>query len=135
MPRDAIAEALWWAVSASALPAACVALGLCEGDSVEAMNSKRKCVRSRITTFKGQDLLTLAHRVVEAYGAADLTDYVSELTTHADHRITDLIRRAVLAELVSAGELLGDLQRAGYLPCADYASDTRGVTTAASIRN
>jgi len=30
--RDAIAEALWGAVSAPALPAACVALGLREGD-------------------------------------------------------------------------------------------------------
>lgn len=107
--RDAIAEALWGAVSAPALPAACVTLGLRDGDSAEAMNSKRKYVRSRITTFKGPELLALAHRVVEEYGAADLADYVSELTTHADHRITDLTRRAVLAELVSAGELFGDL--------------------------
>ena len=107
--RDAIAEALWGAVSAPALPAACVALGLRDGDSAEAMNSKRKYVRSRITIFKGPELFALAQRVVEEFGAADLADYVSELTTHADHRITDLTRRAVLAELVSAGELFGNL--------------------------
>lgn len=89
--------------------AACVALGLREGDSAEAMNSKRKYVRSRITTFKGPELLALAHRVVEEYGVADLADYVSELTTHAEHPLTDLTRRAMLAELVSAGELFGDL--------------------------
>ncbi|MCU7369992.1 hypothetical protein PEC18_03690 [Paucibacter sp. O1-1] len=92
--RDAIAEALWGAVSAPALPAACLVLGLRDGDPAEAMNSKRKYVRSRITTFKGPDLLALAQRVVDEYGAADLADYISELTTHADHRITDLTRRA-----------------------------------------
>lgn len=107
--RDAIAEALWGAVSAPALPAACLALGLRDGDSAEAMSSKRKYVRSRITTFKGPELLALAQRVVGEYDAADLADYLSELTTHADHRITDLTRRAVLAELVSVGELFGDL--------------------------
>jgi hypothetical protein len=36
--RDAIAEALWGAVSAPSLPAACVALGLRDGDSSEAMH-------------------------------------------------------------------------------------------------
>lgn len=96
-------------MSAPALPAACVALGLRDGDSAEAMGSKRKYVRSRITTFKGPELLALAQRVVGEYGAADLADYLSELTTHADHRITDLTRRAVLAELVSVEELFGDL--------------------------
>lgn len=107
--RDAIAEALWGAVSAPALPAACVALGLRDGESTEAMSSKRKYVRSRIITFKGPELLAMAQRVVEEYGTADLADFLCELTTHADHRITDLTRRAVLAELVSAGELFGDL--------------------------
>jgi hypothetical protein len=107
--RDAIAEALWRAVSAPSLPAACVALGLRDGDSTEAMHSKRKYVRNRITTFKGPELLALAQRVTEEYGAPDLADFVSELTTHADHRVTDLTRRAVLTELNSAGDLFGDL--------------------------
>lgn len=107
--RDAIAEALWEAVSAPSLPEACVALGLRDGDSTEAMHSKRKYVRSRITTFKGPELLALAQRVIEEYDVPDLVDFVSELTTHADHRVTDLTRRSVLAELNSAGELFGDL--------------------------
>lgn len=107
--RDAIAEALWGAVSAPSLPAACVALGLRDGDSTEAMHSKRKYVRTRITTFKGPELLALAQRVIEEYEVPDLTDFVSELTTHAHHRVTDLTRRAVLTELNSARELFGDL--------------------------
>lgn len=107
--RDAIAEALWRAVSATTLPAACVALGLREGDLAEAMTSKRSYVRSRITTFNGPELMALAHRVIEEYGAVDLADYVSELAIQAGHRITDLTRRAVLAELDSAGELFGNL--------------------------
>lgn len=107
--RDAIAEALWGSVSAPSLPAACVALGLRDGDSTEAMHSKRKYVRGRITIFKGPELLALAQRVIEEYDVPDLADFVSELTTHADHRVTDLTRRAVLTELNSAGELFGDL--------------------------
>ena len=107
--RDAIAEALWGAVSAPALPAACVALGLQDGNSSEAMESKRKYVRSRITSFKGPELLVLAQRVIEEYNVPDLADFVSELTTHAAHRITDLTRRSILAELNSVGDLFGDL--------------------------
>ncbi|AXW10015.1 hypothetical protein CJO90_05770 [Ralstonia solanacearum] len=107
--RDAIAEALWGAVSAPTLPAACVALGLKDGDSTEAMHSKRKYVRNRITTLRGPELLALAHRVIEEYDVPDLGDFVSELTTHADQRVTDLTRRAILTELDSAGELFGDL--------------------------
>ncbi|MBR8360578.1 hypothetical protein KDW10_24960 [Burkholderia vietnamiensis] len=107
--RDAIAEALWGAVSAPSLPAACVALGLRDGDSTEAMQSKRKYVRSRITTFKGPELLALARRVIEEFDVPDLADFVSELTTHADHRVTDLTRRAVLTELNSVGDIFGDL--------------------------
>jgi hypothetical protein len=63
--RDAIAEALWGAVSAPSLPAACVALGLRDGNWAEAMHSKRKYVRSRITTLKSPELLALAQRVIE----------------------------------------------------------------------
>lgn len=107
--RDAIAEALWGAVSAPSLPAACVALGLRDGDSSEAMHSKRKYVRSRINNLKSPELLALAQRVIEEYGVPDLADFISELTTHADHRVTDLTRRAVLTELDSAGELFGEL--------------------------
>jgi hypothetical protein len=107
--REAIADALWSAVSAPSLPAACVALGLRDGDSSEAMNSKRKYVRTRITAFTGADLMALAHRVIEDYNVPDLADFVSELTTHAQHRVTDLTRRAVLTELNSVGELFGDL--------------------------
>lgn len=107
--RDAIAEALWGAVSAPALPAACVSLGLQDGDVAEAMSSKRKYVRNRVTAMKGQELLALAQRVIEEFDAPDLEDFVSELTTHADHRVTDLTRRAVLAELDGTIPLFGDL--------------------------
>lgn len=107
--REAIADALWGAVSASSLPTVCVALGLRGGDSSEAMNSKRKYVRTRITTFTGPELITLAQRVIEEYNVPDLADFVSELTTHAQHRVTDLTRRTVLTELNLVGELFGDL--------------------------
>ena len=107
--RDTIAEALWGAVSAPALPAACIGLGLGSGDEAEAMYSKRKYVRARITTLKGTDLLELAQRVIEEYDVPDLKDYISEITTHSNSRITDLTRRAILTELDEVGALFGDL--------------------------
>lgn len=106
--REAIADALWSAVSAPSLPMVCVAFGLRDGDSTEAMNSKRKYVRTRIMSFKGPELLALAQRVIEEYNVPHLVDFISELTTHAQHRVTDLTRRALLTELNSVGNLFGD---------------------------
>jgi len=106
--RDAIANALW-GLNANDLPGACTALGLREGDRNEAMGSKRRYVRSRIASFKGPELMALAQRVIEEHGAPDLADFIAEITTHADHRVTDLTRRAVLNVLDTAGELFGDL--------------------------
>ncbi len=108
--RDAIAEALHGAVKAYALPEVCAALGLQEGDAAEAMHSKRKYVRGRIATFKAPELLALAQRITQEYDVPQLADLLSELTTHAEHRITDLTRRAVLTELNTLDELFGELQ-------------------------
>lgn len=86
-----------------------LALGLREGDPAEAVRSKRTYVRSRIAAFTGEQLLELAQRVIDEYGAPKLSDFVSELTTHAEHRVTDLTRRAVLSVVNDVGDLFGDL--------------------------
>ena len=107
--RDAIEEALWSAVSAYDLPAVCVRLGLSDGTSGEAMGSKRKYVRARITTFKGAELMALAQAILEEFEVSSLRDFLSELTTHAEHRITDLTRRSVLDAFDSLEDLFGKL--------------------------
>lgn len=107
--RDAIAEAMWKALSAPNLPAACSRLGLRDGDSSEAMGSKRKYVRSRIMGHSAQQLLALAQSIIVEYDVPELEDFVSELTTPKEHRVTDLTRRAILTTLNDAGELFGDI--------------------------
>lgn len=107
--RDAIADALWGAVGAGELPATCVRLGLHEGTTEEAFKSKRKYVRARLVNHKGPELLALSKALLEEYEAPSLEDFISELTTHAENRVTDLTRRAVLTATNEVGNLFGDL--------------------------
>ena len=63
---DAIAEALY-PVSAYKLPDVCRSFGLADGDSDEAMGSKRSYVRHRISDWTLDQLLRLGNAVVEQH--------------------------------------------------------------------
>ena len=104
--RTAITEALY-PISANHLPAACERLGLFAGDVEEAFSSKRKFVSKRLADYKSDQLLVLAQDVVTEYGAPELADFLSELTTHREHRLTDFTRLAVLKAFDGAGALFG----------------------------
>ena len=107
--RDHIAEALAAHVKAYNIPKFCKELGLEPGDSDEAHRSKRLYVKSRLSTFKRQDLLRIAVDVLKEIDDAALADTVSEMTIHAEHRITDITRRDVLKILNDLGTLFGDV--------------------------
>jgi hypothetical protein len=102
--RDVIADALW-EVNANDLPAACERLGLRAGDVAEAFKSKRKYVRLRIAKQQGDELLALARQILVEFDRPALADFLSEITTHAKHRVTDLTRRAVLSTRRSGAAL------------------------------
>ena len=106
--RDAIAEGLWAQVSSPDLPGVCLRLGLPDGTREEAHSSKRKYVRVRIAAKTGAELLDLARAVLQDFAIPDLADLVGEMTTHAEHRVSELTRRTVLKALDSCGALFGD---------------------------
>ena len=106
--RTAIADTLWNTVSANDLPAVCTRLGLRHGEVDEAFRSKRAYVRRRLAEFSEDVLLKVADAVTAEYEAPDLDDYLSQLTSDAQHRISDLTRRAALTALDDIGPLFGD---------------------------
>jgi hypothetical protein len=68
--RNAIAEALWFHVSANELAGVCESFGLApqstdEGD--DPMYSKRKYVRRRLLAVTRDDLLELARKIHEEF--------------------------------------------------------------------
>ncbi|CAB3769712.1 hypothetical protein GQ57_27165 [Burkholderia sp. MSh2] len=105
--RNAIADGLW-TLSANDVPSTCTRLGLAEGTIEEAFRSKRQYVRSRIVSMSESELLALARAIIREYDIPALSDFVSELTTHAEFRITDLTRRTILEALDSVDELFGN---------------------------
>lgn len=54
-------------------------------------------------------MLALARQILVEVDRPALADFLSEITTHAQHRITDLTRRAVLSTLDEVVPLFGDL--------------------------
>lgn len=127
IPLDTLREHIAIAIASAKaydVPAACVRLGIqpSEGadDAQEAFRSKRIYVRNRILTWSMADLLALAERVLNEYPAADLANLVSEMTVHAQHRISELVRRDVLRVLNDLPSLFGDL------PLIDCLSDVFG---------
>lgn len=106
--RWAIADALH-AVSANDLPQVCVRLGLEPGDVNESFNSKRKYVYNRISNCDFPSLLTLAQSVIEEISAEALADLLADITVHAEHRVTDFTRRALLGALDGLEPLFGGL--------------------------
>lgn len=128
IPLDTLREQIGQAVAAAKaydVPDACVRLGIQqaveEGDAQEAFSSKRLYVRRRILSWNEADLLALAMRVLREYPSEDLTDTVSEMTVHAEHRVSALVRRDVLKALNPLASLFGDL------PLMDCLSEVFGA--------
>lgn len=108
--RDKIAEALSAHVKSYNIPKVCTKLGLDPGESDEAHCSKRLYVKNRLLGFKKPDLLRIAADVLEEVNDPTLADMVSEMTVHADLRITIITRRDLLKALNDLGTpLFGDV--------------------------
>lgn len=111
--RDHIAEAIAGNVKAYNVPEVCVRLGIQEtvsdNDGAEAFGSKRIYVKSRLLARNEADLLQIAERVLREYSSPDLSDTVSEMTLHAEHRVSALVRRDVLKALNPLAPLFGEL--------------------------
>lgn len=129
VPLDTLREHIARAVAATKayeIPDECVRLGIQQavedGDAQEAFNSKRLYVRHRILTWSEQALLDLATRVLREYPSDDLADTVSEMTVHAEHRISELVRRDVLKAMNHLASLFGEL------PLLDCLSEVFGVS-------
>src|SRR5437870_2174713 len=86
--RDRISEALAVSVKAYDLPGVCVRLGLKDGSGDEAFRSKRIYVKTRLLPLTEPDLLRTAQGVLKEFDAPELADVISEMTTHAEHRVT-----------------------------------------------
>lgn len=111
--REQIAGAIQANVKAYSVPSACVRLGIQseigECDGQEAFGSKRMYVKSRILELNEPELLALGARVLNEYPADDLADSVSEMSVHAEHRVSTLVRSDVLKAINSLESLFGEL--------------------------
>lgn len=116
IPLETLREQIACAIAtakAHEVPDACVRLGILhivnENDRDEAFRGKRQYVRRRILKLKGEDLLDLATRVLLEFSSDDLADTVSEMTVHAEHRVSTLVRRDVLRAINPLPSLFGEL--------------------------
>lgn len=105
--RECIANALYQ-VKAHTLPAVCTKFGLASGDESEAFSSKRYYVINRLSGYTKEQLIQLATAVLHEYEDTDLADLLSEITTHAEHRVSEITRRALVALTDEIGQLFGD---------------------------
>lgn len=107
--RDSISEALATHVKSYNIPEICTGLGLKPGESDEAHRSKRLYVKNRLLGLKEPELLRIAADVLMEVNDAALADTISEMTVHAEHRITEVTRRDVLKALNGLDTLFGDV--------------------------
>lgn len=107
--RDSISEALSTHVKSYNMPSVCVGLGLAPGESDEAHRSKKLYVKSRLLGLKEQELLRIAADTLKEFDDETLADMVSEMTLHAEHRITEITRRDVLKALNGLDSLFRDV--------------------------
>lgn len=111
--REQIGRALAASVKAYDVPETCVRLGIQssveDNDNQEAFGSKRLYVVRRLKGWEQAALLELATRVLREHQAPELQDLVSALTLHAEHRVSDLVRRDVLKVLNRTDALFGEL--------------------------
>ena len=110
--RDLIAQAVATA-KAYDIPEVCARFGVQDevgpDDGQEAFGSKRLYVRRRILAWDEPALLDLAARVLREYHSNDLAETLTEMTRHAEHRVSQLVRRDVLRVLNSLPSLFGEL--------------------------
>lgn len=94
------------------VPDLCVRLGLLkvatDDDKSSAFNSKRSFVKPMLLDLNEADLLRIAERTLDEVDYAPLETLVTEITKHADLRVSVLVRKDVLAALQDAGPLFGD---------------------------
>jgi hypothetical protein len=111
--RDRIAEAVAANVKAYNVPAVCVRVGIQQSvepdDSNEAFRSRRVYVKNRLLNFNGPELLRIAGEILKEFSNAALEDVVSEMTVHAERRISEITRRDVLKSLNPLDRLFGDM--------------------------
>lgn len=101
VPAEELREQIGRTVAAGAkaynVPEVCVRVGIQssveENDSQEAFSSKRLYVVRRLKDWDQAALLELAARVLREHQSPELQDLVSELTLHAEHRVSPLVRR------------------------------------------
>ena len=117
--RNQIADAIAVHVSAHDVPRICVAVGIqlavAEGDGSDAFRSKRSYVKRRLLERSREDLLQIATRVLTEFDAPDLQDSLSELTSHADIRISVITRKEVLKTFNAVDNLSGDIDILEFL--------------------
>lgn len=94
------------------VPDLCVTLGLLPAATEEhqaaAFSSKRSFVKPMLLDKNEADLLRIAERTLEHVDHAPLETLVTEMTKHADMRVSVLVRKDVLGALEGAGPLFGD---------------------------
>lgn len=112
--RNQIAEGIKDSAKSYDVPAVCVRVGIqsCveEHDADEAFRSRRIYVKSRLSHLDQSKLLFIAKAVLDEFDIPRLADSVSELTVHADHRVTEITRRDVLKILNGLDSLFNDIE-------------------------
>jgi hypothetical protein len=111
--RGQIANTISVRVKAQNVPTVCQAVGIQEsvqdGDPSDAFRSKYGYVKRHLLTKGKSDLLQIAANVLTEFEAPDLQETLSEMTTHAEHRVSQLVRKDVLKALNTAGGLSGEI--------------------------
>jgi hypothetical protein len=107
--RDSISEALATNVKSYNIPGVCAGLGLAPGEGDEAFRSKRLYVKNRLLGLKDQELLRIAIDILKEFDDKALADLTSEMTVHAEYRISEITRRDVLKALNGLNPLFGDV--------------------------
>ncbi|WP_061539451.1 hypothetical protein [Collimonas fungivorans] len=111
--RDRIAEGIKESAKSYDVPAVCVRVGIQErveeGDTDEAFRSRKVYVKSRLMERDQPALLVIAIAVLKEFDVPSLAEAVSELTVHAEHRITEITRRDALKVLNRLDSLFNDV--------------------------
>lgn len=110
--RELIANTIWAKVSAPNVPSVCQALGIQENgqedDASDAFRSKRGYVRKHLLKKDKAALLQIAANVLTEFDSEELEETLSEMTTQAEHRVSQVTRKDVLKALNGAGHLSGE---------------------------
>ena len=113
MLRDRIAEGIRENTKSYNVPAVCVRVGIQksveDGDADEAFRSRKVYVKSRLMEYDQPTLLAIAKAVLKEFDAPSLAEVLSEMTVHAEYRITEITRRDILKVLNNLDKLFNDV--------------------------